>query len=151
MGAGGQVLDNHTTIDHSVPHTVSRELYKGVLGGRARGVFRGRVIVRPGAQKTDAHQSNPNLLLTRGAEVDSKPQLEIYADDVKCSHGSTIGQLDPDALFHLRARGIADERARDLLTRAFALEALPAPGMADGFDEILLERIRQARHEGDAA
>ena len=96
-----------------MPHGSSHELYKGVLGDRSRGVFRGRVVVRPGAQKTDATQSNPNLLTSRGAEIDTKPQLEIYADDVKCSHGSTIGQLGPEqALFYLRSRGIDGSRRR---------------------------------------
>ena len=94
LANGDQVVDNHTLVDHSMPHGTSRELYKGVLGDRARGVFRGRVIVRPHAQKTNATQSNANLLLSDDAEIDTKPQLEIYADDVKCTHGATIGQLD---------------------------------------------------------
>ena len=122
LGTGSRHVDNHTTIDHAVPHTTSRELYKGVLDDRSHGVFHGRVIVRPDAQKTDARQSSRNLLLSRGAEIDTKPQLEIHADDVKCSHGSTIGQLDPDALFYLRARGITEDDARRLLTRAFVSE-----------------------------
>jgi Fe-S cluster assembly protein SufD len=122
LGTGRRHVDNHTTIDHAVPHTSSNELYKGVLDDRSRGIFHGRVIVRPDAQKTDARQSNKNLLLSPGAEIDSKPQLEIHADDVKCSHGSTIGQIDRDALFYLRARGIAEEDARRLLTRAFVSE-----------------------------
>jgi Fe-S cluster assembly protein SufD len=122
LGTGRRHVDNHTTIDHAVPHTTSRELYKGVLDDRSRGVFHGRVIVRPDAQKTDARQSSRNLLLSRSAEIDTKPQLEIHADDVKCSHGSTIGQLDPDALFYLRARGITEDDARRLLTRAFVSE-----------------------------
>jgi len=150
VAGGRQRIDNHTTVDHAVPHCTSRELYKGILGGSARGVFRGRVIVRPDAQKTLASQSNPNLLVGRHAEVDTKPQLEIYADDVKCSHGSTIGQLDPDALFYLRARGIGESRARDLLTRAFALEildALPAEALGQALDALLLERLRYARLE----
>jgi Fe-S cluster assembly protein SufD len=140
VGGGEQVLDNHTLIDHAVPHGTSRELYKGILGGSARGVFRGRVIVRPDAQKTSASQSNRNLLLSETAEVDSKPQLEIRADDVRCSHGSTIGQLDPDALFYLRSRGIAEAEARALLTRGFAAEilaALPVPALAEGLDAAL--------------
>jgi Fe-S cluster assembly protein SufD len=150
VGGGRQLVDNHTLVDHAVPRCTSRELYKGVLGGAARGVFRGRVIVRPGAQKTNASQHNPNLLIGRGAEVDSKPQLEIYADDVKCGHGSSIGQLDADALFYLRSRGLDESRARDLLTRAFAVEvlaALPVPALADALDELLAERLRHARLE----
>jgi Fe-S cluster assembly protein SufD len=141
-------IDNHTLVDHAVPHCSSHELYKGVLGGSARGVFRGRVIVRPHAQKTSATQSNPNLLIGRGAEIDTKPQLEIYADDVRCSHGSTIGQLDDDALFYLRSRGIPEANARELLIRAFAgqvLEALPVPGLAKGLDETIDARLLHAR------
>jgi Fe-S cluster assembly protein SufD len=152
IGGGDQLVDNHTTIDHAVPHCTSDELYKGVLGGNARGVFRGRVIVRPDAQKTNAAQSNPNLLLSSGAEMNTKPQLEIYADDVKCSHGTSIGQLDADALFYLRSRGLDEERARDLLTRAFALEmldALPVPGLGEGLDDVVLERLRKARRSGE--
>ena len=105
LGTDERLIDNHTLVDHAVPHGTSRELYKGILGGRSRGVFRGRVLVRPDAQKTDATQSNPNLLLADGAEIDSKPQLEIHADDVKCSHGSAIGRIDEDAaLLPARAR-----------------------------------------------
>ncbi len=120
MAAGDQHLDTHTRIDHAHPHCTSRELYKGVLDGRARGVFVGRVLVRPGASKTDAQQTNKNLLLSREALVDSLPQLEILTDDVKCKHGSTTGQLDPTALFYLRSRGIAEAAARSLLVYAFA-------------------------------
>jgi Fe-S cluster assembly protein SufD len=120
LGSGAQHLDNHTTIDHAMPHGTSRELYKGILDGRARGVFHGKIIVRPDAQKTDAMQTNKNLLLSREALVNSTPALEIFADDVKCKHGSTIGQLDANALFYLRSRGIGEEQARALLTWAFA-------------------------------
>jgi Fe-S cluster assembly protein SufD len=120
MGNGTQHLDTHTRIDHAHPHCTSRELYKGVLDGRARGVFVGRVLVRPGASKTDALQTNKNLLLSREALVDSLPQLEILTDDVKCKHGSTTGQLDPLALFYLRSRGISEAAARSLLVYAFA-------------------------------
>jgi len=153
VGSGRQVLDNHTLVDHAVPRCTSRELYKGILGGASRGVFRGRVIVRPDAQKTNALQSNANVLVGDKAEVDTKPQLEIWADDVKCSHGSSIGQLDAEALFYLRARGLAEEDARDLLTRAFALailEGLPVPGLAEGLDGLLLDRLRRAHHEVSA-
>lgn len=122
IGAGSRHIDNHTIADHAVPHCVSRELYKGILGGASHGVFCGRVIVRPDAQKTDSSQSNPNLLLTDRAEIDTQPQLEIYADDVKCSHGSTIGRLDEEALFYLRSRGIGPVEARGMLTRGFANE-----------------------------
>ncbi len=115
-----QHVDHHTWIDHETPHGTSRELYKGVLGGSARGVFDGHVLVRPEAQKTDARQRNENLLLSPDADVNTKPVLEIHADDVKCAHGSTVGRLDPDALFYLRSRGLDDVHARGLLTRGFA-------------------------------
>lgn len=147
VGAGKQVIDNHTLVDHAVPHGTSRELYKGILGGDSRGVFRGRVRVRPDAQKTDADQSSRNLLLSRGAEIDTKPQLEIHADDVKCSHGSTIGQLEEDALFYLRSRAIDLARARELLTFGFAREiltGLPVPALAEGLEELLLARLAEA-------
>lgn len=126
VGDGSRHVDNHTLADHAMPHTTSRELYKGLLGGSSHGVFCGRVIVRPDAQKADSRQSNPNLLLTRRAEIDTQPQLEIYADDVKCSHGSTIGRLDEEALFYLRSRGIGADDARLLLTRGFANEIVDA-------------------------
>ena len=119
---GTQHVDNHTLIDHAKPHCTSRELYKGILSGRSRGVFHGKVIVRPDAQKTDAVQTNKNLLLSREALVNSTPALEILADDVKCKHGSTIGQLDANALFYLRARGIGEEQARAMLTYGFAAD-----------------------------
>jgi Fe-S cluster assembly protein SufD len=122
LTAGTQHTDHHTTIDHREPQCSSRELYKGVLDGRSSAVFNGKVFVRPGAQKTDAGQVNKNLLLSRDATIDTKPQLEIFTDDVKCSHGATIGQLDSDALFFLRARGIDIDEARRLLIYAFANE-----------------------------
>ena len=117
---GRRVADTHSRIEHAKPHCSSRQLYKGVLDGQARGVFNGLVVVRPGAQKTDAWQMNRNLLLSREALVHSTPQLEILADDVKCKHGSTTGQLDANALFYLRSRGIGEAEARGLLTWAFA-------------------------------
>ncbi len=120
--AGSQHVDNHTLIDHAKPHCTSRELYKGILDGKSRGVFHGKIIVRPDAQKTDAVQTNKNLLLSREALVNSTPALEILADDVKCRHGSTIGQLDANALFYLRARGISEADARAMLTYGFAAD-----------------------------
>jgi Fe-S cluster assembly protein SufD len=120
LGAGKQHIDNFTEIEHLRPHASSTELYKGILDGAAHGVFNGKIVVHKDAQKTDARQTNKNLLLSGDAVVNTKPQLEIYADDVKCSHGSTIGQLDPDALFYLRARGLGPEEARSLLSFAFA-------------------------------
>jgi Fe-S cluster assembly protein SufD len=151
VAGGKQLVDNHTSVDHAVPRCTSRESYKGIVGGQARGVFRGRILVRPDAQKTSAQQSNANLLLGAGAEVDTKPQLEILADDVKCSHGSSVGQLDPDAFFYLRSRGLSEDVARDLLTRGFAqeiLRALPQPALADALDDILQQRLRLAHAGG---
>ena len=144
VGVGEQQIDNYTHVDHAVPHGTSRELYKGVLAERARGVFRGLVHVRPGAQKTSAWQSNPNLLLGGRAEVDTQPQLEIHADDVRCSHGSTIGQLDVRALFFLRSRGIDLHEARRMLTQGFAAEitdGLPVAALGERVRELFLERL----------
>jgi len=143
-GDGEQLFDHHSLIDHAMPHGQSRQLTKGILGGASRGVFRGRVIVRPDAQRTDAEQSNPNLLLSPGAEIDSKPQLEIHADDVRCRHGSSIGRLDEDALFYLRARGLDEGEARDLLVRGFAaevLDALPVPALGTALASLLAARV----------
>ncbi len=120
LGSGAQLLDNHTLIDHAEPHGTSRELYKGILDAKSRGIFHGTIIVRPDAQKTDAMQTNKNLLLSKEALVNSEPALRIFADDVKCRHGSTIGQLDAAAMFYLRSRGIGEREARDLLVYAFA-------------------------------
>ncbi len=120
LGNGTQLLDNHTLIDHAKPHGTSRELYKGILDGKSRGIFHGTIIVRPDAQKTDAMQTNRNLLLSKESLVNSEPALEIFADDVKCRHGSTIGQLDAAAMFYLRSRGIGEDEARNLLVYAFA-------------------------------
>ena len=120
--AGRQQVDNHTLIDHVAPHCDSLELFKGILDENARGIFDGRIIVEPDAVKTSSRQTNRNLLLSETAVVDSKPSLEIHNDDVKCNHGSTIGQLDEEALFYLRARGVGEEEARNLLVYAFASE-----------------------------
>jgi Fe-S cluster assembly protein SufD len=122
LGVKRQHLDNHTRINHNKPHGISREFYKGVLDDRARGVFQGRVIVAEDAQKTDSSMNNRNLLLSADAEADTKPQLEIYADDVKCSHGVTVGQLDEKSIFYLQSRAIDEETARNILTFAFANE-----------------------------
>lgn len=119
---GQRFVDNHTRIDHVKPHTTSRQLYKGALDGNGRAVFNGQIVVHPSASGTDAKQTNKNLLLSREASVNSKPQLEISNNDVKCTHGSTIGQLDTEALFYLRSRGIERKEARRLLTYAFASE-----------------------------
>jgi len=120
LADGDTLVDNHTTIYHAQPHCGSHEVYKGILGGKSRGVFNGKIIVRQDAQKTDAKQTNKALLLSGQAQINTKPQLEILADDVKCTHGATVGQLDNDAMFYLQARGIAHADARALLIRAFA-------------------------------
>ena len=119
MARGSQHVDNTTVIDHAVPHCESREVYKGVLDDRARGVFQGKIIVRQDAQKTDGHQLNRTLLLSRKAEIDTKPELEIYADDVKCSHGATAGEPEDDQLFYLRSRGLDLHTARKLIVEGF--------------------------------
>ncbi|MGV0975466.1 MAG: Fe-S cluster assembly protein SufD [Azonexus sp.] len=144
MTDGRQHCDHHTRIDHAEPYGTSREFYKGVLAGASRAVFNGKVIVHANAQHSDADQSNRNLLLSENAEVDTKPQLEIYADDVKCSHGATVGQLDPEQIFYLRSRGVDDESARALLTFAFAEEVVDRvdiPPLRAGLEKLLLGRL----------
>ena len=142
---GTQHLDAHTTIDHAAPHTSSDENYRGIAGERGRGVFNGKVIVRPGAQKTDARQSSRNILLNAGAEIDTKPELEIYADDVKCSHGATTGRLDAAALFYLRSRGLDEVAARTLLIRAFAesiVTSIRPSAVRSHVEQLLGERYK---------
>lgn len=149
-----QHIDNHTIIAHQAPHTSSEEVYHGVLTGAGRAVFNGRVIVAPGAQKTDARQSNRNLLLAANAEIDTKPELQIYANDVKCSHGTTVGQLDLNALFYLRSRGLDEVTARALLTLAFAEEVLARmalPRLRAYITQRLAERLPQAQDLAQAA
>jgi Fe-S cluster assembly protein SufD len=124
MANENQHIDNHIRVDHSAPRTISNETFKGIIGERGRGVFNGKVVVHKDAQKIDATQSSDNLLLSEHGEIDTKPELEIYADDVKCSHGATVGQLDEDQLFYLRSRGIDEKTARALMTFAFANEIL---------------------------
>jgi Fe-S cluster assembly protein SufD len=153
MAAGAQHLDTHSRIDHAKPRCSSRELYKGVLDGKARGVFHGRILVRQDAQKTDAQQSNKNLLLSGEALVDSIPQLEILADDVKCKHGSTTGQLDATALFYLRSRGIDEAAARSLMTYAFASELVkrvPIDDVRAGLEAHLQEHLPGASQPEEA-
>ena len=142
--AGEQHADHHTAIDHAAPHCESHEYFNGVLDDRSRGVFNGRIIVRPGAQKTDSKQTNNNLLLSGEAHADSQPQLEIYADDVKCTHGSTVGPLDPKALFYLESRGIGEVEARRLMTYGFAAEILNRMDIAplrDQLDQIVRDSL----------
>jgi Fe-S cluster assembly protein SufD len=141
---GTQHVDHQTVIEHIAPNCPSHELYKGILDGRSHGVFNGKVYVHPEAQKTDGKQSNNNLLLSPEARVDTKPQLEIFADDVKCTHGATVGRLDETALFYLRSRGINRSNARKLLTYAFAadvLERLDLVELRDALESQVLVRF----------
>jgi Fe-S cluster assembly protein SufD len=146
LARGRQHVDHHTRIDHAKPAGKSREYYRGLLDGASRGVFNGKVIVHPQAQRTDAHQLNHNLLLSKDAEVDTKPQLEIYADDVKCTHGATVGQLDDAQLFYLRSRGMEEAVARSLLVYAFArdvIERIRVAALRAQLEELLLARLPQ--------
>ena len=141
LGNDRQIIDNHTEIDHAMPHCNSHEIYKGILDGHSRGVFNGKIFVREDAQKTDAKQTNQTLLLSPTAQIDTKPQLEIFADDVKCTHGATIGQLSDEALFYLRARGISKDNARALLTYAFAsdiVSRIKIDAIRAQLDQVLL-------------
>ncbi|MGD0948324.1 MAG: Fe-S cluster assembly protein SufD [Candidatus Binatia bacterium] len=151
MVAGTQHVDHHTSIDHRQPRCTSRELYKGVLDGKSSGVFNGKVYVRPHAQQSDAGQVNKNLLLSDDATIDSKPQLEIFADDVKCSHGAAIGRLDDEALFYLRSRGIDAAAARDLLIAAFAnelVERMQAAPVRAQLERLVWSRLHGAAPGG---
>lgn len=148
LATGQQLIDNHTIIDHSKPNCTSHEMYKAILDGKSKGVFNGKIMVRKDAQKTDAKQTNKTLLLSDNATMNTKPQLEIFADDVKCTHGAAIGYLDADALFYLRSRGIGEEIARDLLTYAFAndiIERLCCEQVREYLHQILHSRLKQGR------
>ena len=138
---GERHVDHHTVLDHARPHGSSNELYKGILAGSSRAVFNGRILVRADSQKTDAKQSNPNLLLSDDATIHTRPQLEIYADDVRCTHGATVGRLDSDALFYLRSRGIDAVQGRDLLIHAFAGDVLDRIDV-DGVRDLLRREIQ---------
>ncbi len=141
---GDTLVDTHTTIDHAMPHCPSHEIYKGILAGRSKAVFNGKIIVRPDAQKTDAKQTNKALLLSGDAGINTKPQLEIFADDVKCTHGAAIGQLDDDQLFYLRARGIGQHDARNILIHAFAsdvLNGIAHEAVRARLEEVLVEKL----------
>ncbi|MEK7667349.1 MAG: Fe-S cluster assembly protein SufD [Gemmatimonadota bacterium] len=144
LGRGSQHIDHHTVIDHAQPHGESHEYFNGVLDDRSRSVFAGRIIVRPGAQRTDSKQTNNNLLLSEEARADSQPQLEIYADDVKCTHGATLGPIDGKALFYLESRGLGSEEARALLTYGFGaeiLERMDVPELRAQLDAIVRDRL----------
>lgn len=145
LGSGRQRLSNHLTLHHKVPHTTSSQLFKGILGEQAQGSFDGLIHVYPGAQQIAAYQANHNLLLSQEAKVRTNPQLEIYADDVKCSHGASIGRLDPEALFYLRARGISLAQARLLQQMAFVqdvLDPLPTPELRAQITQAVEDRLR---------
>ena len=148
LGVKRQHIDSHTRINHLKPHGISRELYKGVLDDRARGVFQGRVIVAEDAQKTDSQMNNRNLLLSDNAEADTKPQLEIYADDVKCGHGVTVGQLDEKSIFYLQSRCIDEETARNMLTFAFANEMVDKIQIKSLHDQVLEQVLIRFPQEG---
>jgi Fe-S cluster assembly protein SufD len=141
-----QLADHHMIVDHAQPRCNSHEYYNGILEDRSKGVFHGRILVRPDAQKTDAKQTNKNLLLSESATIDTKPQLEIYADDVKCTHGATVGQLNDESVFYLRSRGIGPETARRMLIHAFAAEIIDrvrcAPVRAE-LDRLVWDRLEQ--------
>ena len=143
---GTQHVDNHTPIDHAKPHGTSHEMYKGILDGKAHAVFNGKIIVRKDAQKTDSKQTNKNLVLSDDAVIDTKPELQIYADDVRCTHGATIGQLDAEALFYLQSRGIGKSEARSLLTYAFAqdiVDRIKVQSLRDSLEKMLFEKFHE--------
>jgi Fe-S cluster assembly protein SufD len=137
IAGGEQLIDNHTSVYHNLPHCLSNQLYKGIVGGKAHGVFNGKILVAKDAQKTNAYQSNKNILLSDDAVINAKPQLEIFADDVKCTHGATTGQMDDEALFYLRSRGINALQAKALLNQAFASDIL---------DNIGIDSLRESVH-----
>jgi Fe-S cluster assembly protein SufD len=143
---GTQHVDNHTSIDHAKPHGTSHEMYKGILDGHASAVFNGRIIVRKDAQKTDSKQTNKNLVLSDDAVIDTKPELQILADDVRCTHGATIGQLDAESMFYLQSRGIGKEQARSLLTYAFAqdvIDRIQVPALREQLEKFLFEKFHE--------
>ena len=144
---GAQLADSHTLIDHAMPQGVSRQLHKCIVDGAARAVFNGNIMVRAGAQRTDSSQSSRNLLLSGKARVDTKPQLEIFADDVKCAHGATVGQLDVDEVFYLKSRGLSDTAARNLLTYAFGaevIERIPIASLRNRLEQAVLAQTQSA-------
>jgi Fe-S cluster assembly protein SufD len=148
---GEQLADHYMVVEHAQPHCESHEYFNGILADKSKGVFHGRILVRPGAQKTDAKQTNKNLLLSDNATANTKPQLEIYADDVKCTHGATIGQLNDESIFYLRTRGIPMEKARRMLIHAFAgeiIDRVKHDALREELDALVWDRLEQ--HEGVA-
>ncbi len=148
LATGEQLIDNHTTIDHTKPNCASHELYKSILDGNARGVFNGKIFVRQDAQKTDAKQTNKTLLLSDDATINTKPQLEIFADDVKCTHGAAVGQLDEEQIFYLRSRGIGERTARDILTTAFAsdvIERVHTASLRERLGDLIHRKLDETR------
>jgi Fe-S cluster assembly protein SufD len=146
LGNNNQHIDSHTFVDHAKPNCLSNELYKGILDGNSRGVFSGKIMVRPDAQKTNAYQSNKTILLSDKATIDTKPQLEIYADDVKCSHGATIGHLDETAYFYIRSRGVPAEHAKSMLIRAFAndvIESIKIPELKEKLNHMIFDHLHR--------
>jgi Fe-S cluster assembly protein SufD len=146
--AGRQLADTHSMIDHAFARGRSRQLHKTVVGGSGHAVFNGKIFVRPGAQQTDSAQQSRNVLLTPRAHVDTKPQLEIFADDVKCAHGATVGQLDAEEVFYLKSRGLSEAAARNLLTYAFAaevVEKIPVRSLVQGLERVILEQTQEKR------
>ena len=146
---GSQHIDNHTVLDHAKPHGSSHEVYKGILDGRASAVFNGRIIVRQDAQKTDSKQTNKNLVLSDEAVINTKPELQIHADDVRCTHGATIGQLDAESMFYLRSRGIPKREARSLLIYAFAqdiVDRIKIPSLRQSLERMLFEKFHEHGH-----
>jgi Fe-S cluster assembly protein SufD len=145
---GRQLADTHSLLDHTAPNGRSRQLHKCIVGGAAHAVFNGKIFVRRGAQLTDSSQQSRNLLLSERAHVDTKPQLEIFADDVKCAHGATVGQLDPDQVFYLESRGLSEATAHDLLTFAFAaeiVERIPVPALVRRLEETLVRQTQNRK------
>ena len=146
LADGERLMDTHTSLDHAMPHCTSHEIYKGILAGKGKGVFNGRIIVQLDAQKTDAKQTNRALLLSDDATINSNPQLEIFADDVKCTHGAAVGQLDEEALFYLQARGLNRAEARDMLLHAFAgevIQGLKIPALREQIEGNFFSRLRE--------
>ena len=143
---GDQLIDHHMVVDHALPNGTSHEYFNGILDDQARGVFHGRIHVHKGADKTDARQTNKNLLLSGDATVDTKPQLEIYADDVKCTHGATVGQMNPEQIFYLRARGLSEESARRMIMHAFAgeiIERIACEPVREELDRLIHSRLEE--------